>query len=212
MMACIQVLRFGEILTRKPCEEDSRLILGPRLYAWSWTKSCGWSGPSPRARALVATFALRLRRSSSLPDALRMQAKEADAERERINFEGPHILPNQLPPNPWGDFYLYWDREQGTRPWPNFRRELPPGFYQLRFCGYLPCPACALPVSQNIATRCPSPPSPPPRPLLPSPFFLFNPCSLHSHPLHTLLPSPPCLSTPPPTFSRLLRSAFFGVS
>eukprot|EP00288_Rhodomonas_lens_P008064 CAMPEP_0177737262 /NCGR_PEP_ID=MMETSP0484_2-20121128/25791_1 /TAXON_ID=354590 /ORGANISM="Rhodomonas lens, Strain RHODO" /LENGTH=340 /DNA_ID=CAMNT_0019251031 /DNA_START=150 /DNA_END=1169 /DNA_ORIENTATION=- len=69
-----------------------------------------------------------------MEEVMRM-AKEADDERDRINHEGPTLLPEQLPPNPWGDRYLYWDRDEGTRPWPNFRKELPPGYYQLRFAG-----------------------------------------------------------------------------
>mmetsp|Transcript_24609 Transcript_24609/g.65670 ORF Transcript_24609/g.65670 Transcript_24609/m.65670 type:complete len:236 (-) Transcript_24609:44-751(-) len=63
------------------------------------------------------------------------QLDEADAEEERLHTVGPDLDPPQEYTEDGKPKYHYWDREHGTRPWPNLRDQLPPGWRQIRFAG-----------------------------------------------------------------------------
>ncbi len=55
---------------------------------------------------------------------------EEEAEEERVQREGPDLYPPQELGDDGKPLYTYWDRDAGTRPWPNIRASLPPGWHQ----------------------------------------------------------------------------------
>jgi hypothetical protein len=59
------------------------------------------------------------------------QMLEAEAEEDRLEREGPDLHPPQELGDDGVPMYTYWDREAGTRPWPNLRAGLPPGWHQV---------------------------------------------------------------------------------
>ena len=51
---------------------------------------------------------------------------------DRLVRDGPDLHPQQEYDEEGKPLYTYWDREVGTRPWPNIRDTLPPGWRQAR--------------------------------------------------------------------------------